>query len=61
MTLLVQIHAIFAKSYLFYKLPMRMNLHELPSPNTTPKLTHHWGLKKAYVWGRMNSYELPTS
>ncbi len=32
-TSLVQIHAIFAKSYVFYEFPIRMNLYEWPTPN----------------------------
>ncbi len=32
-TSLVQIHTIFAKSYVFYELPIRMNLYEWPTPN----------------------------
>ncbi len=47
-TTLVQIHMIFAKSYVFYELPIRMNLYEWPTPNPTPKPTHHWGLDKLY-------------
>ncbi len=42
MTSLVQIHAIFAKSYVFYELAIRMNLYEWPTPNPAPKPTHHW-------------------
>ncbi len=37
---------IFAKSYVFYELPIRMNLYEWPTPNLAPKPTHHWGLDK---------------
>ncbi len=34
-----------------------MNLYEWPTPNPTPKPTHHWGVDKSYkiVWVR--SYE----
>ncbi len=35
---------IFAKLYVFYGLPIRMNLYEWPTPNPAPKPTHHWGL-----------------
>ncbi len=38
MTSLVQIHKIFAKSYIF-ELPIRMNLHKWPTPNPAPKPT----------------------
>ncbi len=48
MTSLVQIHMIFAKSYVFYELPIRMNLYEWPTPNPAPKPTRHWGLDKLY-------------
>ncbi len=67
MTSLVQIHMIFAKSYVFYELPIRMNLYEWPTPNPAPKPTRHWGLDKCdktlfrQKWGRTNSYELATS
>ncbi len=43
-TSLVQIHTIFAKSYVFYELPIRMNLYEGPTPNSAAKPTRHWGL-----------------
>ncbi len=33
MTSLVQIHTIFAKSYVFYELPICVNLYELPTSN----------------------------
>ncbi len=60
-TSLVQIHMIFAKSYVFHELPIRMNLKEWSTPNPAPKPTRHWGFKKSYwiVWVR--SYELATS
>ncbi len=45
---LVQIHTFFAKSYVFYELPIRMNLYEWPTPNPAPKPTRHWGLDKSY-------------
>ncbi len=35
-TSLVQIHTVFAKSYVFYELPIRMNLYEWPTPNPAP-------------------------
>jgi len=44
----VQIHTIFAKSYVFYELPIRMNLKESATPNSVNKPTHHWGLDKLY-------------
>ncbi len=47
-TSLVQIHTIFAKSYVFYELPVRIHLYEWPTPNPAPKPTHHWGLDKSY-------------
>ncbi len=47
-TSLVQIHTIFAKSYVFYELPIRMNLYEGPTPNSAAKPTRHWGLDKLY-------------
>ncbi len=53
MTSLVQIDTIFEKSYIFYELPIRMNLYKWPTPNTAPKPTFHWGLDKSYEWGRM--------
>ncbi len=28
---------IFAESYVFYELPIRMNLYEWPTPNSAPK------------------------
>ncbi len=43
---LVQIYTIFAKSYVFYELPIHMNLYEWPTPNPAPKPTRHWGLDK---------------
>ncbi len=43
-TSLLQIHMIFAKSYAFYELPIRMNMNEWP----TPKPPCHWGLEKSY-------------
>ncbi len=49
------------KSYVFYELPIRMNLYQWPTPNPAPKPTRHWGLDKSYEWGRTNSYELATS
>ncbi len=48
MTSLVQIHMIHAKSYVFYELPIRMNLYEWPTPNPAPKPTRHWGLDQSY-------------
>ncbi len=54
MTSLVQIHTFFAKSYIFYELPIRMNLYEWPTPNPAPKPTRHWGSDKSYEWGRTN-------
>ncbi len=48
MTLLVQSHTIFAKSYIFYDLQIRMNLNEWPTPNPSPKPTSHWGLEELY-------------
>ncbi len=56
--LLVQIHKVFAKSYLFYKLAICMNLYEWPTPNPAPKPTGHWGLGKSYERGRTNLYKL---
>ncbi len=53
-TSLVQILTIFAKSYVFYELPIRMNLNEWPTPNPAPKPTRHWGLGKLYEWGHTN-------
>ncbi len=47
-TSLIQIHTIFAKSYVFYELPIRMNLYGWPTPNPAPKPTHRWGLDKSY-------------
>ncbi len=44
---------IFAKKYIFYKLPIRLNLYKWPTPNPAPKPTRHWGL--------VRSYELATS
>ncbi len=38
------IRTIFDKSYVFYQLPIRMNLYEGPTPNPAPKPTRHWGL-----------------
>ncbi len=38
------IRTIFDKSYVFYQLPIRMNLYEGPTPNPSPKPTRHWGL-----------------
>ncbi len=52
---------IFAKSYVFYELPIHINLYEWPTPNPAPKPTRHWRLDKSYEWGRTNSYELATS
>ncbi len=57
MTSLVQIHTIFAKLYVFYELPIRMNLYEWPTPNPAPKPTRHWGLEKLYKIVRVRSYE----
>ncbi len=37
---------IFAKSYIFYELLIRMNLYEWPTPYSTHKPTRHWGLDK---------------
>ncbi len=45
-TSLVQIHTIFAKSYVFYELPIRMNFYKLPTPNLAPKPTCHWVYKE---------------
>ncbi len=42
MTSLVQIHSIFAKSYVFYELQIRLNLYEWPTPNSAPKPHRHW-------------------
>ncbi len=36
------------KSYIFYELPIRINLYEWPTPNPAPKPTRHWGLDKSY-------------
>ncbi len=47
-TSLVQIHTMFAKSYVFYELSIRMNLYEWSTPNPALKPTHHWGLDKSY-------------
>ncbi len=44
----IWINTIFAKSYIFYELPIRMNLYEWPTPNPAPKPTRHWGLDKSY-------------
>ncbi len=41
-------HKIFAKSYVFYEFPIRMNLYEWPTPKPAPKPTHHWGLDNSY-------------
>ncbi len=66
-TSLIQIHTIFAKSYVFYELPIRMNLYEWPIPNPAPKPTRHWGLDKSYknrtsevvrISHLVNTYEL---
>ncbi len=38
----------FAKSYVFYELPIRVILYEWPTPNPAPKPTRHWGLDKSY-------------
>ncbi len=56
-TSLVQIHTIFAKSYVFYELSICMNLYEWPTPNPAPKPTRHWGLDKSYKIVRVRSYE----
>ncbi len=48
-TSLLQIHTIFAKPYIFYELPIRMNLYECPKPNPAPKPTLHWGLDKYHT------------
>ncbi len=56
-TSLVQIHMIFSKSYVFYELPIRMNLYEWPTPNPAPKPTRHWGLDKSYKIIRVRLYE----
>ncbi len=45
---LTQIHTIFAKPYVFYELPICMNLYKWPPPNNAPKPTRHWGLEKSY-------------
>ncbi len=58
MTSFVHIHTIFAKSYVFYKLPIHMNLYEWPTANPAPKLTRHWGLDKSYKIVRVRSYEI---
>ncbi len=60
-TSLVQIHMIFAKSYVFYEFPIHVNLYEWPTPNPAPKPTRHWGLNKSYKITRVRSYELATS
>ncbi len=60
-TSFVQIHTIFAKSCIFYELPIRMNLYEWATLNPAPEHIRHWGLDKSYEWGRTNSYELATS
>ncbi len=39
---------IFAKLYVFYELPIQMNLYKWPTPNPTPKPTRHQGLDKSY-------------
>ncbi len=48
---------MFAKSYAFYKLPIRMNLYAWPTPNPAPKPTRHWGLDKSYKIVQVRSYE----
>ncbi len=60
-TSLVQIHTIFAKSYVFNELLIHMNLYKLPTPNPAPKRTLHWGLDKSNKIVRVRSYELATS
>ncbi len=37
--------------------PIPMNLYEWPTPNTTPKPIHLWGLNKSYKIVRVRSYE----
>ncbi len=54
---LIQIHKIFAKSYVFYELPIRTNSYDWPTPNPAPKPTRHWGLDKSYKIVRVRSYE----
>ncbi len=36
-TSLLKMYTIFAKSCVFYELPIHMNLYEWPTPNSTPK------------------------
>ncbi len=59
----IQNQIILAKSYVFYELPIRMNLYEWPTPNPAPKPTRHWGLDKSYkiVGYQTVSYEWATS
>ncbi len=38
---LINTNSYFAKSYVFYELPIRMNLYEWPTPNPAPKPTRH--------------------
>ncbi len=51
MTSLLKMNTIFAKSCVFYELPIHMNLYEWPTPNPTPKPS----LDKLYnILTRMN-------
>ncbi len=54
MTSLLKNNTIFAKSCVFYELPIHMNLYEWPTPNPTPKPSKH-SLDKSYnILTRMN-------
>ncbi len=41
-------YTIFAKSYVSYKLPIRVNLNKWSTPNPAPKPTRHSSLEKSY-------------
>ncbi len=45
----------------FTSCTIRMNLYEWPTPNPTPKPTHHCGVDKSYKIVRVRSYKLATS
>ncbi len=44
----VQPHSFLAKLYVFYELPIRLNMYKWPTPNAAPKPTCHCGLDKSY-------------
>ncbi len=61
MTLLIQIHTIFAKFDIFCELHNLYEFIRLTHTNPAPTPSRHWGLDKSNQIVHVRSYELATS